>query len=642
MASAAYIRGDPDGFSRWNRGKGYYYGCPKDKSGWIITNKKYDGIYVLDQSNSLNVTPGLNNSFRVEVNFPYQQNLTEFPPIPCEILDEDGSTLCNWQITAGINTGYMWVHTEDDPLTTKPLSTQIRVRASSKTRKVIGHQYYDANGYSEAIFEGEAELATTSRYYVYIRPYFERDKFTFTVSFKKGTYGAGTEQTVSVLEDDAGTKTLDAIFTRAGYEQDGWSTTDGGALKYGLDAEIGAVTSDVDLYPHWKASTYIVTFNANGGDTPSPKSKSVTFNSTYGELATCTRSGHYVFVGWHTAASGGTEVKSTTKVTRTADHTLYAHWKQEYAVIFDANGGQKPSEVMRNLYDGAVFGTLPTVVRDGYTFLGWYTQREGGDRIYATTVYREAWGDRVYAQWSKNTIKVTFDAQGGATAVESVTVEKDGVFGTLPNAIRNFDETFVGWFTAASGGTQITPTTVVGESDVTIYAHYAAKKKYYTVYYHDLTGTYETVSALMESGVTARLKWIGSGLGWATPTGYRGESARSWIDDNGRVYENGEQVLDIAPPGGEIHLFWNLTRRTYTITLDANGGTVSPASLTYQYDSCIGVLPTPTKGTERFAGWFTSATGGTEYSQLEKVTANRTLYAHWGAKSVDWFEVILS
>ncbi len=70
--------------------------------------------------------------------------------------------------------------------------------------------------------------------------------------------------------------------------------------------------------------TYTVTFNANGG-TCSTASKSVKYSSTYGTLPTPTRSG-YNFDGWYTAASGGTKVSSSTKVTATGNHTLYAHW----------------------------------------------------------------------------------------------------------------------------------------------------------------------------------------------------------------------------------------------------------------------------------------------------------------------------
>lgn len=78
----------------------------------------------------------------------------------------------------------------------------------------------------------------------------------------------------------------------------------------------------------WGAATFTVTFNANGG-TVSPGSKQVTYGSTYGSLPTPTRA-NYIFLGWFTAASGGSRVTSATTVGITANQTLYAHWQEDF------------------------------------------------------------------------------------------------------------------------------------------------------------------------------------------------------------------------------------------------------------------------------------------------------------------------
>ena len=72
--------------------------------------------------------------------------------------------------------------------------------------------------------------------------------------------------------------------------------------------------------------TMTVTFNANGG-TVSQTGATVTKTKTYGTLPTPKRD-YYTFEGWYTAASGGTKVTSDTKVTASANHTLYARWSQ--------------------------------------------------------------------------------------------------------------------------------------------------------------------------------------------------------------------------------------------------------------------------------------------------------------------------
>lgn len=74
---------------------------------------------------------------------------------------------------------------------------------------------------------------------------------------------------------------------------------------------------------------------------------------------------------------------------------------------------------------------------------------------------------------------------------------------------------------------------------------------------------------------------------------------------------------------------------TYTVTFDANGGTVGTATKTVTFGSAYGTLPVPTRTGHTFAGWFTAKTGGTQITAGSEVaiTANQTLYARWKANS---------
>ncbi len=71
--------------------------------------------------------------------------------------------------------------------------------------------------------------------------------------------------------------------------------------------------------------------------------------------------------------------------------------------------------------------------------------------------------------------------------------------------------------------------------------------------------------------------------------------------------------------------------KKYTVTLDANGGTVSMASRTATYGSEYPALPALTREGYTFDGWYTQKTGGTKVDDNTTVTtaANHTLYAHW-------------
>ena len=72
---------------------------------------------------------------------------------------------------------------------------------------------------------------------------------------------------------------------------------------------------------------------------------------------------------------------------------------------------------------------------------------------------------------------------------------------------------------------------------------------------------------------------------------------------------------------------------TYTITFNANGGTVATESAVTNEAGKLAELPTPTYSGYTFKGWFTASTGG------ERVTANTefieptTIYAHWTSNS---------
>ncbi|MFA7172631.1 MAG: InlB B-repeat-containing protein, partial [Kiritimatiellia bacterium] len=163
--------------------------------------------------------------------------------------------------------------------------------------------------------------------------------------------------------------------------------------------------------------SYTVTFDAQGGITPTPASKNVFSNMTYGVLATTTRPG-YTFAGWWTEADGtGTQVTPATVVTITSAQTLYAHWMVNAisTVTFDAQGGDTPIPMSTTVTNGLTYGTLATTTRAGYTFAGWWTAANGtGAQVTAATTVTITAAQTLYANWVEIAVlTVTFDAQGG-------------------------------------------------------------------------------------------------------------------------------------------------------------------------------------------------------------------------------------
>ena len=142
-----------------------------------------------------------------------------------------------------------------------------------------------------------------------------------TITFN-GNDGSGSMGPVTVK---AGTNYILPVcgFTApSGKQFKGWATSASGTVIAGTSITVSA---DTTLYAIWEpipATEYTITFNVNGGSGTIPSQ--TTSGQKLSSLPTATHSGSYSFVGWYTAASGGTQI--TTAYVFSANTTVYAHW----------------------------------------------------------------------------------------------------------------------------------------------------------------------------------------------------------------------------------------------------------------------------------------------------------------------------
>ena len=81
---------------------------------------------------------------------------------------------------------------------------------------------------------------------------------------------------------------------------------------------------------------------------------------------------------------------------------------------------------------------------------------------------------------------------------------------------------------------------------------------------------------------------------------------------------------------GDVTVYAHWTVNSYTLTFDANGGKVSPASRKVRYGAKYGDLPTPTRSGYTFDGWYTAKSGGSKVSGDAVMGAGDvTVYARW-------------
>ena len=280
-----------------------------------------------------------------------------------------------------------------------------------------------------------------------------------------------------------------AIFTREGYTQTGWATSDGGVKAYELAASYTA-DANVTLYPFWTANPYEVKFNFQNGSGGTP-SVTATYGSAMPPITLPTRAG-YTFDGYYTRINGNGEQYYTDSGTSAhnwniaSTTTLYANWTANiYTVTLDMQNGSGGTASVTAMYDSAM-PKIEVPTRTGYIFGGYYTEPDGNGTQYYTAAGASArrWdklsATTLYAKWTLNTFTVTLDRQSGSGGAASVKVSYGNAMPDIAVPTRT-GYTFGGYYTDTGGsGTQYYTDTGVGilnwdmTSNAKLYAKWTA------------------------------------------------------------------------------------------------------------------------------------------------------------------------
>ena len=512
------------------------------------------------------------------------------------------------------------------------------------------------------------------------------NQITQTKSFSKWNLSGGGQLngTTYTFGDTAGTLTAQYIGdtitlptpTKTGATLKGWYTEITGGERVGGAGDPYTPTSTTTLFAQWNDIQYTLTIDPKGGNwNGSTANQTVigTYNSTTeisnptapnGYTVTLNDNGNITnavqtqdFNGWTNSGTG--RISGTTYTYGAGDGTLTAN--------YTANSV-----------------TLPTPTKTGYTFAGWYTLANGGDKI--TSPYIPQQDITLYSQWTANKYTITFNAEQGNTSTPTKEVTYGQNYGELLTPTRD-GYIFDGWY---KGNTKITENDIV---DITENTELTAKwlGATYTITFDAGEGaTLDTQTKQVTNESTY------GELPTPTKTGY---TFVGWYDSNNNKIESTTTVdikenktltaqwqimkstLTIDPNGGtwegskDIQNFTQdyATTKTisvptqapdgYTVVFDGNTGNCSTIqiiqtttfskwlksngtdlegdtytfgtereTLTAQYIGNNIVLPTPTKTGAKFKGWYTSATEGTKAGDAGKnylPNENITLYAQW-------------
>ncbi|MFQ7155377.1 MAG: InlB B-repeat-containing protein [Merdimonas faecis] len=166
----------------------------------------------------------------------------------------------------------------------------------------------------------------------------------------------------------------------AGKDPADYFSSDGDACGIGLNTAGDVVLGNLCT---------TITLNPNGGTLPE-------FSLVAGAALPIPSKTGYTFAGWYENPEFSGNPVTDIPTNSTENLNFYAKWTANtYTVTFDANGGSV-SQTSAVTVAGKLT-SLPTPTYDGYDFLGWYTQKDGGDEVTTNTVFTK--DTTIYAHW---------------------------------------------------------------------------------------------------------------------------------------------------------------------------------------------------------------------------------------------------
>ena len=366
-------------------------------------------------------------------------------------------------------------------------------------------------------------------------------------------------------------------------------------------------------------------------------SKTISFGTHYGtslKTNNCSISGtnHTEFSVTSINESGVTvQFKPTSVGSKTATLTITdAHSKKctitlsgtatlpTYTVTFNANGhGTAPAA--QPVSQGSKATKPADLTATGYTFGGWYKESNCTNAFDFNTAINA--NITLYAKWTENTYTVTINNDGHGTTTPSGAQSNVGqVTGLSITANAKNGYQFEEWSITNGNGsfTSTTATTTTFKPTVasTIQANFSPIN--YTITYENLYGVSHSNPTTYNIETTT--------ITFASPTSERtGYTFNGW---------NPASIAQGSTNNKTVTAQW--TAKTYTVTLDANGGTSSTTSVTATYDAEMPKITPPTRTGYTFNGYFDAQSGGTKYYKADGTsaqkwdkTSNTTLYAQW-------------
>ena len=177
----------------------------------------------------------------------------------------------------------------------------------------------------------------------------------------------------------------------------------------------------------------------------------------------------YDFSGWE-LISGNSILSGNSITIGSEETTIKATWIKKVTLTLNLDGGTITSNAS-GVYSRNTTITLGTPTKTGYDFSKWEVI-VGNSILSGNKLTIGTTDTTIKAIYTAKKYTVTYNAYEGTVNTSSRIVTYDDTYGTLVTPER-LGYSFLGWYTAKTGGSKISSNTVVKiTSNQTIYAHW--------------------------------------------------------------------------------------------------------------------------------------------------------------------------
>ena len=307
-----------------------------------------------------------------------------------------------------------------------------------------------------------------------------------------------------------------------------------------------------------------------------------------------------------------------------------------HTVVFDKNTGDTPpAPDTKTVSTGSALGTLPDTStmtkKGGFVFQGWNTKADGSGITVTPDMVINS-DITVYAIWSSSSIfQVTFDPNSGnwsgSTSNKTASTINGVVGGNMPVDPTRSGYEFQGWTLVRDSNQNTFDSSTPVSAPLTVYAYWVEiGTKSQPVRFYNNEGT-SLMASIYPNGASSNYN---APTPLPTRTGY---TFAGWsVTQSGSTVDKASGfTIGSKPTVFSYYAVWTKASTSYSLTFNANEGTLKDVASRTVTDGLFGTMPIPPERSGyEFMEWNRQADGtGETLYPTTPITQATTVYAIW-------------